>query len=94
MDISFSFHHKWKEEEHIARRIAMVIIGHDQQGFPLFEIDTVNYLLHRWRLDSGNDWFLRIDMENHTATLSYRYSSEHNAEFMQSLRNVLFWVFD
>lgn len=88
-EIKFKFHHRWDAEESVARRVAQIIRGDIDHGFPVFEPENFG---DRWNLDSSNNWFLRIDFLRNTASLKYRYGS--NNEFMNGLQKVLEWVFN
>ncbi len=87
-EIKFGFHRRWAEagEEAIAKRVA-TIVSHTPQC--RFEKENDN----RWNLDSGNNWWLRINLTERTATLKYRYGGGGNMEFMKSLEKVLEWIF-
>jgi len=78
---TFSFHHRWKEAERIAKRVAGVINDVD---------NSVTFRDGAWRLGNSNDWYIDINMESRTATLYYRYGKE---EFMDHFAHVLNWIF-
>ena len=47
----------------------------------------------RWNLGTSNNWWLRIDKENQTGSLNYRYGGGGNAEMMKALQVYLEWIF-
>ena len=77
-----------KSEEsvkHVVNRVAMIVGA--TSSFYEKEIGE------RWNLGASNDWWLRIDKENQTGILSYRYGGGGNAEMMKALQVYLEWIF-